>query len=454
MYGMPSCYNSGLTFARRFAESGIDITVACDQDISGPAARAKLKFFHLEDLSESKIGKRSRDIKNQVAAEQPGIIGKFIRLLREYIVLRQQTLANDELLQLIDELKPDVLLIDIECHLAIIASSTLAVPTALCSRLFDHRPGGFRPPLHKNLIPSQNPIKKLHIAMQWWILRCQSLFIAVRQSLSPNRLKPIHYRSSSMVDIKAIARHYNVDLWSIATTAHWFRPVTYHHVPIFSMTLESLDFEHASDDKFTYIGPMIDGQDYAFDFERYAPLQLEQFLGSARSKGQSVIYCAMGTFAIREPRFVEALRTLAQSRPDFALIIALGGRESAKYYPNFPSNALLMDFAPQLECLTQADAAILHSGIASLQEALMYRVPLMIFSVDSMDQNGTATRWNSLGLATRFSLDTVTTDMIGSELDRMLVDANLADRLKTYSLMAEQSFDSFAPEQLILELNT
>lgn len=44
MYGMPSCYNNGFAFARRFHDDGISITVVCDQDVSTLAAAAGYHF--------------------------------------------------------------------------------------------------------------------------------------------------------------------------------------------------------------------------------------------------------------------------------------------------------------------------------------------------------------------------------------------------------------------------
>lgn len=450
MYGMPSCYNSGFVLARRFAQSGVDIHIACDRDISSLAAKAGVKYFHLDSISrESNLSNLLR-IKRELKTGSK--IQQVIKLIKARLEFRRKTIVDSQIQQLICRMRPDVLLIDIECHVGIIASAGSGVPTALCSRLFDHRPGGHCPPLNSNVIPSKTPGMKIIVAAQWYWLRMSAWGKSLRQSISIKRLAPVDYLTAKMSDIKAIARHNRVDLEPITTTRHWFRPLTYVHLPILSMTLKELDFERADQTGFDYIGPMIDNNDYAFDFASPIVEQIEHFISTSRSDNKKVVYCAMGTFAQREPRFVEALRDLAVTRKDLALLISLGGRESTEDYSSFPSNCLLLDSAPQLMCLQAADAAILHSGIGSLQEALKFRVPLLIFAVDSMDQNGCAVRWTELGLARRFYLKSVSGMDLAANLDEILADKKLAVRLRTFSELMERSSNSFSPRRLIEQL--
>jgi len=450
MYGMPSCYNSGFVFARRFARSGVDIHIASDSDISKLAAKAGVKFFHLDSISHESNLNSWLSIKNKLKIGNK--VQRVLKLIKAKLDFRRKTIADTQIQQLVSSIKPDVLLIDIECHVAIISSTGTGVPTALCTRMFDHRPGGYCPPLNSNVIPSTTPYMKIIVAAQWYWLHMSAWGKSLRQSISINRLAPLDYRTAKMPDIKAIARQNKVDLRPVTTTRHWFRPLTYVHLPIFSMTLKELDFERADRTGFDYIGPMIDNSDYAF--ESGSPLvdQIERFISTSRSENKTIVYCAMGTFAQREPRFVEAMRDLAATRKDLALLISLGGRESTEDYSSFPSNCLLLDSAPQLQCLQAADAAILHSGIASLHEALKYRVPLLIFAVDSMDQNGNAVRWTELGLAKRFYLKSVSGADLAASLDDILADKKLAVRLRTYSELMELSSNRFSPRRLVEQL--
>lgn len=454
MYGMPSCYNNGFAFAQRFLDDGIEITVVCDQDINALATAAGVPFRHLSALSYAQT---IRGYLKITQSENRGRLKKLlyaIQIVRECRKYRQQTLENDELLQLISELNPDVLLIDIECHLAIIACSTLSIPTAICTRLFNHRPGKGVAPLHSSKLPSNQFVQKARITAQWWKLRVHSALISARQSVSRRRIMPVHYRSFSMPDIKAIARQYNVDLWSIATTAQWFRPVTYTHAPILSMTLRDIDFDRSNDKGFTYLGPMIGECDYAFSQQLDSADQLDHFIAHAKQKDRPIIYCAMGTYAQKNPQFADIIKNMALLRSDCAFIISFGGRESIDAYQQFPGNILLLETAPQIKCLANCDAAILHGGIASLQEALKYRVPVLCFSVGSNDQNGTVARWVNRQLATQFSFQNSTASSLSAELVRLLTDNELASRLEQYGSLVDKSVTDFSPKKVIRELYT
>jgi len=452
MYGMPSCYNNGFAFARRFLADNVAITVACDQDVSVLAAAAEVPFRHLKSLSYAQTTHRYLDITQSKKISRLRKLLSSYRIVRECKKLRQQTLEDDEFLQLVAELNPDVLLIDIECHLAIIASSTLSVPTAICTRLFNHRPGDNVAPLHSDLLPSKQFGKRLRIAFQWWTLRLHSAVIAARQRFSKQRIMPIHYRSFTMPDIKAMANQYQIDLWSIATRTQWFRPVAYTHAPIISMTLGEIDFDRKTDSNFKYIGPMIGERDYSFDLQSDSIEKLDRFINEAKHKGRSVIYCAMGTYAGSEPRFVEIVRSLAHLRENYAFIISLGGRESVDKYRQFSDNTLPLEAAPQLRCLANSDAAILHGGIASLQEALKFRVPVLCFSVGSNDQNGTATRWVYRKLALRFCKTSTSAASLALMLDRVLGDTEIANQLERYGRLLDKSQTEFSPEKLLREL--
>ena len=145
MYGMPSCYSSGFVFARRFVQSGVDIHIASDSDISKLAAKAGVKFFHLDSISHESNLNSWLSIKNKLKIGNK--VQRILKLIKAKLDFRRKTIADTQIQQLVSSIKPDVLLIDIECHVAIISSTGTGVPTALCTRMFDHRPGGYCPPL-------------------------------------------------------------------------------------------------------------------------------------------------------------------------------------------------------------------------------------------------------------------------------------------------------------------
>ena len=65
-----------------------------------------------------------------------------------------------------------------------------------------------------------------------------------------------------------------------------------------------------------------------------------------------------------------------------------------------PDNVLLLDYAPQLAVLAEADGAINHGGITSLNECISYGVPAIVYSPGLLDQEGCAARiaYHNLGV--------------------------------------------------------
>lgn len=449
MYGMPSCYSSGFTFAKKFIQDNFNVTVACDQDVSDLAQQAGVPFVHLSALSKQQTSEQFKTLINaQHSNRLVKLLGYPKQLWKRYR-LRQHLLQEQEFTNLVKKINPNLLIVDVECHYAIIASHALKKPLVLCSRLFNHTREKGIPPLNSSSLPAQNWQGRVSIKLEWWRLRLASWQIASIQAMSFSRLSPIHYRSHTLVDVKAIAKHFNVNLSSIATTAQWFRPVAYTQVPIISLTLGALDFGTRNRSQFLHIGPMVAQNDYAFALDQRTVSEIDQFIKHAKSIEQKVIYCAMGTYAGREPKFVNLLRTLARLRTDLAFIIALGSRESVESYTEFSNNALLVSAAPQIDCLIKADATILHAGIASLQEALVHKVPTVCFSVGSNDQNGTLRRWVYHGLASEVSLSDVSSNELSELIDRLFSDEEMLERINYFSQLASNEIQSFSPQSLI-----
>jgi UDP:flavonoid glycosyltransferase YjiC (YdhE family) len=65
-----------------------------------------------------------------------------------------------------------------------------------------------------------------------------------------------------------------------------------------------------------------------------------------------------------------------------------------------PANVHVFASVPQLEVLQHVDVLITHGGIATINEAILYGVPMLVYSTGHVDQNGCAARvaYHGLGL--------------------------------------------------------
>lgn len=126
-----------------------------------------------------------------------------------------------------------------------------------------------------------------------------------------------------------------------------------------------------------YVGP------YRREPERDIPFPYE------RLDGRPIVYASLGTvFGSRTAiwdAIVQGCSGLAAQ-----VVLALGGRGRGPS-ASLPSNAIVVDYAPQRELLSRASLFITHSGLNSVMEALAAQVPLIAIPITG-DQFGVAAR--------------------------------------------------------------
>jgi MGT family glycosyltransferase len=152
-----------------------------------------------------------------------------------------------------------------------------------------------------------------------------------------------------------------------------------------------------------------------FDFPGVAPPDqyfIEPSVSVERNDGEfrwripdderPLAYCALGTYRWRPRReylrFFRAVLGAAARTPDWRWVIALGGHVRAEELGAAPENALLVDYAPQLQVLKRADVMIGHAGANSVKECVFFGVPSVLLPLGA-DQPGIAARARYHGLA-------------------------------------------------------
>ncbi len=434
MFGMPSCYNSGIAFGTKLSDAGFDVHIACDKDISRQAHNAKLEFSYLS-------------LEERYASHDPGSKkSRTSRFNKKYKNSgnRQASIEDSEIQTLIETLKPDSLIIDIECHLAIIASRKYKIPTAICTRQFDHRYHKFLPPLNSPLSCDQSRMNQCMIAIHWRLLWVSNALHRLKSHISSARLRPVNYRSFRIPDLLQIAEHHGIDLKDFTTTKDWYRPFTYHGLPILSLTAKELDFEGERRPGFHYLGPMIAKATTTFITSARDTDQIAQFLKMRDPHKNYLIYCSMGTWLKAKPQFLNAIYDVAYENPDFMFIIGLGGNQPEKALSKDYKNVCVVKSAPQTDLLKIADACILHGGIASINEAITQKVPMILCSTGTNDQNGNVSRLVYQKLALSLKLSELSGKLLYSNLITLLNNPDIKDRI-TY---CEAHFSAYSTDQL------
>jgi MGT family glycosyltransferase len=152
-----------------------------------------------------------------------------------------------------------------------------------------------------------------------------------------------------------------------------------------------------------------------------------------RLDGRPLIYGSLGTIADPVNRAVYPRIAAACMGLDAQLVLARGkwtdepsGREDSFA---LPSNALVVDYAPQLALLDRAALLITHAGSNTMLEGISRAVP-MVAIPRSADQPGDAARIVSAGLGLRASFHRATPKQLGRVIEQVLGDPGFRRRAK------------------------
>lgn len=134
-------------------------------------------------------------------------------------------------------------------------------------------------------------------------------------------------------------------------------------------------------DKYIFVGPSI--------------LKLDYEVGALEKK---TIYISLGTVNNQVLSFFKnCIQALKDS--DMNVIMSVGDIIDLSELGTIPENIQVERSVNQIEVLQQVDAFITHCGMNSVNEALYYQVPLILFPQTS-EQGGVAYRVNELGAGT------------------------------------------------------
>ncbi len=440
--GMNSTVHGSLELGRRLRAAGHRVTFLSHQPIERIVAENDFRFVRLiaddqwKDLM-SKIDRPARPLRN------PGGLLRWVSQVRQ---LRRQSLQLRELDSTIGDLQPDLVLIDIECHVAILGSRQWGIPIALpMFWLSIFRQEGLPPP-HTGLQPPKNVKEQIEVWLAWAKLHARLLIGACIRIVSGRRLRarlrPLFYGTVRYSDLKDLARSRGYPIRTAADRFQWLRPHMYTQVPILSLNIYELDFPHAVHPSLSYIGPMLNTQRKEVGTSEDAGRRWQQYkdgIPADDSRRRPLIYCSFGSYLAPDSRLMEQALLVARRRDDWDFVIGLGSKISLRDLEDPPGNVILMDWAPQMEVLSYASCAVVHAGISTINECIYHQVPSIVFSTHTNDQDGVAARilYHRLGVVLEKQI--VTAGQIEKSIEQSLADestrsalADMAQTMKNY----------------------
>ena len=430
--GMNSTVHGSIELGRRLSAAGHQVTFLSHQRIARQVRANGFEFVRLE-----------ADDSWKAAAEQfprpanPLRLWHWVRTMRR---LRRRSMQLAELDAAIEQLRPDLVLIDIECHVAIIASRQWRIPVALPMFWLSIFKQKDRPPLNTPLFPPKSLADRIAVSLAWAKLHARVIAGRLKEFLSGSvvraRLRPVFYSTIRYTDLADLARVRGYRLKEEVDRLQWLRPYMYMRLPILSLNVYELDFPHSVHPNLSYIGPMLNRRRAETHIEPEAAQPWSDYKSKrARSDSNSrpLIYCAFGSYLASDPMLIDDILGLAKRRKDWDFLIGLGATRTPDDFDTPPQNVILMDWAPQVEVLNYASCSVVHAGIATINECIFNEVPMIVMSTHTNDQDGTAARVKFHGLGVVLEKNSVTAEQLEQHIEASLTDQSMKSALAKMS---------------------
>ena len=404
--GMTSTLNSSFELSRRLTAVGHTVSFVSHADIESQVTANGYTFHRL---------KRDQELQEQWDQElrswqatTPPRPKATIAFLQKCRRLRQLSIESDEIETLVRSLRPDLLIVDLEMHFALIATASLGIPTVVPCFFFSvfRRPGV--PPLHYDLEPGSSPADGLRVQAAWFRTRLGAQASLWKRRLGPkgvqDRFSIVTYGTVSFDDLREVGRVRGYDFRRQTDASQWLRPFVYRHLPIMSLNVREMDFPHEPPPNLRYVGPMVYRQRVDSPLDPADAERLSQLLQARRiaaDEARPLVYCSLGSLFVADRSFLLRVINVFRRRPEWDLVLGLGRTLKADDLAPVPANVLILPWAPQLSILEVADCAIAHGGVSTINECVYFEVPMVVYSTKHVDQNGGAARvrFHRLGVA-------------------------------------------------------
>ncbi len=417
--GLTGILHASFEVASRLIDDGHRVILASPRDVREKVVAQGFEYLQLPPIAFSPAPTLPRS---------PGLISKIRRLWTKAVSVKQRqllALANlkmTEFSQILDEQKPDFLLIDVELHDHIMTAFAKGFPMALLSQWFSLWKCRGLPPLAHSTIPGRG----WH--GHWLSLELAWQFIRIKRQWNTWKKAIASVYSDRRSILRCYAKKVGFPL-QLADENYWPGPFTYNSIPVLSTTLFEMEFPHQPPPFLKYVGAMVyaDRKDEKTTPEQ--PGQFEAIFQRKQKTGAALIYCSVSTFSSGDVSFLRKIIQAVNNRPDWLLILSVGGLLDVTSLGPLPENIRAFTWVPQLLVLKHADCSINHGGIHTINECIHFKVPMLVYSGKKSDQNGCAARgaFHNLGMMADKDKDDVPT--IRERIEKVLTNNQYRHRM-------------------------
>ena len=427
--GMASTLNSSVEFSRRLCRAGHEVHYVSHVDVSGALAAAGYPFHHL------RAGNEMREQHRRIRAElspQP-LLSRLYRGMVAGRRLHRNSLLDTEFERVIETIQPDLVIVDIEMHFAMLVLLRLKLPVLTVIVWFSIFRSRSLPPLHTRLFPPQTAGQRLMVMLEWakllshrWLNRWLRPWSLTRLRY---RFRPVDYGTNHPEQLAELARANGIRLRQLADWTHWLKPHVYRQIPVLSFNAYELEFPHDPPSQLSYVGPMVCTARDAAKVPAAERRRLDEFVQQCEDSKRPIVYCSLGTYWSADQQFLKKVISAASGQTQWALVIGLGGKLEPAELQQTASHVFVMKYAPQLDVLQHASLAVTHGGITTINECLHFGVPMLVCSTGHVDQDGCAARMEYHRVAASLDIVDATPKRIAADVSKLLGDEDLRQRV-------------------------
>lgn len=408
--GLTGILYASLELVKRLEAAGHRVTYACPAEVGDKVRANGVSYQQLPPVNYFP------------APEIPNFKGRIRKLKRWWYRLThakelKQTAIENLGMRIFEEtLKKwdaDLLIIDIELHEHLMTAVARKQNVLLLSQWFFLGKRTHLPPLVSDILPKKGFAgSKLGIALAWKRIQLNRWWMF-------NKKRIISIGTNRRSVLKAYAQQIGFSLqW--AKENYWPGPFTYNTLPILSMTLQEMEFPYQKPAFMHYAGAMILEERKDIDTNEKVRTKIKHIFEEKKRRSAALIYCSVSTFRAGDPTFLRNLVMAMSDRPNYILILGLGGLLEENFLPSLPSNVYAFSWIPQIEVLKEADCSINHGGIHTINECIYFRVPMLVYSGKRSDQDGCAARVAYHGLGIMADKDKDGVEVIQEKIDTIL----------------------------------
>ncbi len=379
--GLTGILNASFEVVDRLQKAGYRVTYACPHDVR---ERVETQGFTYVQL---------RPVQQQPAPALSPSLSRFQRIYQTVFKagwrrrMAIERLGMEQFEQLLKDIKPDLLLLDMELHEHIVTAYAAKVPFLLLSQWFSIWESAGLPMPQSRIIPDTD--QEAAVQKEW-----REDYEKRRKKIRRQALKSGYTDRRSILKLYARQKGFPVEEW---LPYQWPGPFAYRSLPVLSMTHEALEFPHQYRENLHYIGAMVYEKRKEKAIDPNIEERLKQLFADKQKKNKKLIYCSRTTMdATEEYEFLDKIIQAVSDRKDWILVA--GTKQAYKYTAT--DNIHLFEWLPQLEVLKHADCSVNHGGIHTINECIHFAVPMLVYSGGQHDQNGCAARiaYHQLGI--------------------------------------------------------